>query len=81
MNLTTDHKKALFIFGSGLLLFWIFKPKMKKVTADTKLNFSNDEENPKDRKKMDVPTLSSADAKDPMVRNSFGALNKSSYYA
>jgi hypothetical protein len=74
MNITTDQKKALFIFGSGLLLFWLFKPKLKKANAETKLTLSDKEDAPKDRKKIDAPTLSTADAKNPVVKNSFGAL-------
>jgi hypothetical protein len=74
MNITDSQKKALLIFGGGLLLFFIFKPKMKKVTASTKLTVTDKEDNPKDRKKIDTPTADAKDLKDPMVKNAFGAL-------
>jgi hypothetical protein len=72
--MTLEQKKALFILGSGLFLFWLFKPKLNKVNAQTKLTLSDKEADPKDRKKIDAPTINSADAKDPIVKNSFGAL-------
>lgn len=74
MNLTNDHKKALFVFGAGFLLFWIFKPRVKKVTAETNLNFADEVERPKDRKKIEVPTIDAKDMKDAKIRNGFGAL-------
>ena len=74
MNLTNDHKKALLVFGAGFLLFWIFKPKMKKVNADTKLNFADEVDSPKDRKKIDVPTIDAGSMKDSLIRSGFGAL-------
>jgi hypothetical protein len=73
--MTTEQKKALFIVGVGLLLFWVVKPKMKKVTAETNVNFSDEEDNPKDRKKMATPTMSERTAKkNPMSKNCFAAL-------
>jgi hypothetical protein len=73
--MTTEQKKAIFIFSAGLLLFWIFKPKMKKVNADTNFNLSEKEDNPSDRKKMSEPTMSDATAKaNPQAKNAFGAL-------
>lgn len=74
MNLTHDHKKALFVFGASFLLFWLFKPKMKKVTAETNLNFADEVEKPKDRKKIDTPTIDAGSMKDTKVKNGFGAL-------
>jgi hypothetical protein len=74
MNIADSQKKALLIFGGGLLLFFIFKPKMKKVNAKSKLTVTDKEDNPKDRKKMSTPTASASDLKDPMVKNAFGAL-------
>jgi len=69
-----DHMKALFILTSGFLLFWIFKPKFKKPDTDN-INFSSDEESPKDRKKVSEPTMSQKDAKkNPKAANAFGAL-------
>jgi len=41
MNLTDNHKKFLLVFGGGFLLFLLFKPKRKKITAETNLNFSD----------------------------------------
>jgi len=72
--MTLDNRKAIFVFSAGLILFWLFKPKMKKVNATTKLTLTNQEENPKDRKKIDAPTMDSKDAKNPIIKNSFGAL-------
>jgi hypothetical protein len=73
--MTTEQKKAIFIFSAGLLLFWIFKPKMKKVNADTNFNLTEKEDNPSDRKKMSEPTMSDATAKaNPQAKNAFGAL-------
>lgn len=69
-----DNMKALFIFTSGFLLFWIFKPKFKKTNTDN-INFSSDEESPNDRKKVSEPTMSQSDAKkNPKAANAFGAL-------
>jgi hypothetical protein len=70
----TEHKKAIFIFSAGLILFWLFKPKMNKVNAKTKLTVTENQENPKDRKKINTPTMNPKDAKSPLVKNSFGAL-------
>jgi hypothetical protein len=72
--MTLDNRKAIFVFSAGLILFWLFKPKMKKVNATTKLTLTDQEENPKDRKKIDAPTMNSKDAKNPLIKNSFGAL-------
>jgi hypothetical protein len=66
--------KALFIFTSGFLLFWIFKPKFKKPDTDN-INFSSNEDSPKNRKKVEEPTMSQKDAKkNPKAANAFGAL-------
>jgi hypothetical protein len=72
--LKLDNRNAIFVFSAGLILFWLFKPKMKKVNATTKLTLTDQEENPKDRKKIDAPTMDSKDAKNPLIKNSFGAL-------
>ena len=70
-----EHKKALFIFGMGFLLFWVFKPKIQKAIATTDLKYSDAEENPKDRKKMTAPTMSEKSAKThPLAKNGFMAL-------
>lgn len=70
----SEHKKAIFIFSAGFLLFWLFKPKMSKVNAKTKLTVTENQENPKDRKKVSTPTMNPKDAKSPLIKNSFGAL-------
>lgn len=70
----TEHKKAIFIFSTGLILFWLFKPKLNKVNAKTKLTVTESQENPKDRKKISTPTMNPKDAKSPLIKNSFGAL-------
>ena len=78
MNLTDDHKKALFVFASGLLLFWIFKPKLVKNTSDNtaqNVKYSEAEPDPKLRKPMSTPTLSSKSASaNPMAKTGFAAL-------
>jgi hypothetical protein len=75
MTLTNDHKKALFIFGTGLLLFWLFKPKLQKVKHDTNINLTNSEDKPKDRKKMTAPTLSDKTLKaNPHIKDAFACL-------
>jgi hypothetical protein len=73
--LTNDHKKALFVLGCGLLLFWFVKPKMNKIKADTKLNYTNDEADPKNRVKMSVPTMNlKAHKNNKLATNGFAAL-------
>jgi hypothetical protein len=73
--LTYNQKKALLVFGTALILFLLIKPKKKKILASTNLNFSNEEDNQKDRKKMDVPTLSAKDVQgNEKAKNGFAAL-------
>lgn len=73
--MTEQHKKALFVIGCGFLLFLIFKPKMKKQKTTTDLKYAQEEDNPKDRKKMTTPTMSPNTAKThPLAKNSFMAL-------
>lgn len=72
--MTTEQKKAIFIFSAGLFLFWLFKPKLNKVNASTKLTVTDKQDNPKDRKKVDAPTMNPKDATTPIIKNSFGAL-------
>jgi hypothetical protein len=75
MTITNDHKKALFVVGMGLLVFWFFKPKLNVVNSDTKLNYSEKEDDPKDRKPMKSPTMSTQTSKtNPMAKNGFAAL-------
>jgi hypothetical protein len=75
MTLTNDHKKALFVVGVGLLVFWIFKPKLSRVTSETKINYSDNEADPKDRTPMKTPTMSAKTAQtNPLAKNGFAAL-------
>lgn len=70
----SEHKKALFIFSAGILLFWLFKPKMNKINAKSKLTVTESQDNPKDREKVKSPTINKKDVKSPLIKNSFGAL-------
>ena len=73
--MTTEQKKAIFIFSAGFILFWLFKPKMKIVNADTNLKLHDKEDDPKSRTKMTAPTMSTSDAKNnPQAKNAFGSL-------
>lgn len=73
--MTSEHKKAILIFGVGVLLFMVFKPKMKRVNATTNLRVTDKEDDPKDRKKMSTPTMSKQDAQsNPLAKNGFAAL-------
>jgi len=73
--MSNETKKAIFIFAAGLLLFALLKPKMKKATDSNNVNFADEEDKPKDRKKMDMPTMSKKDAqKNPAAKNAFAAL-------
>lgn len=73
--LTDDHKKALLVVSMGFVLFWILKPKRQKVKADTNLNYAKEEDSPKNRTKMDMPTLSEKDmGGNTLVKNGFAAL-------
>jgi hypothetical protein len=75
MTLTNDHKKALLIFGGGLLLFSIFRPNLKKQNTKSNLRFADVEDEPSKRKKMSEPTMSEQTAKkNPQAKNAFGAL-------
>lgn len=69
-----EHIKALFIFSVGFALFLVVKPKFKKSDSD-KVNFTNEADSPKDRKKLDLPTMNAKDAKaNPKAANAFAAL-------
>jgi hypothetical protein len=75
MTLTNDHKKALLVFGVGFLLFWLVKPRMKKLSTTDNIRYGDDEPNPKDREKMTAPTMSAKSAsKNPLAKNGFAAL-------
>jgi hypothetical protein len=69
-----EHQKALFILASGLILFWIFKPKIKKP-KESELNFSGDEKDPSAREKIKDPTVDPKSIeKNEKARNGFAAL-------
>ena len=73
--MTNEEKKALFIISGGLLLFFLFKPRLGKMNADTKLNFTTEEDDPKYRKKMKKPVLSINTLKsNPKANKGFVAL-------
>ena len=72
--MTKEQNKALFIFSAGFILFWFLKPKLNK-NKPSNIRLSNEEDNPKDRKKMDVPTITATDtAKNPLAKNAFASL-------
>jgi hypothetical protein len=75
VSLTDSQKKAVFVFGVSILLFLLIRTKRKKVIATTNLNEYEKEDNPKDRKKMDMPTLNPKDVQgNEMAKNGFAAL-------
>jgi hypothetical protein len=75
LNLDDSQKKAILVFGVGFLLFMLIRTKRKKVIATTNLNSYEKEDNPKDRKKMDVPTLNPKDIQgNEVAKNGFAAL-------
>ena len=66
-------KKAAFVFGVGYLLFWLFKPKVRKSfeLGETAVK----EVEPKERTPIAEPTMSKKDAKEnPTAANAFTAL-------
>lgn len=74
MELTNDHKKAMLVFGAGILLFLLFMPKAKKKTQGF-MNFSDEVESPNERSPLKAPTISKKDAaKNPKAANAFAAL-------
>jgi len=79
--MTSDVKKALFIFSSAFVLFWLFKPSKKKnkskvVETPPSLNFTNEEEEPSERDKMKVPTIDKKDLKNnEQAKSAYGVLN------
>lgn len=75
VSLTYNQKKALLVFGASILLFWAIKPKRKRILASTNLNYADKEDSPKDRKKMDMPTLNPKEIQgNEMAKNGFAAL-------
>jgi hypothetical protein len=70
-----NTKKALLIFGGGFLLFLLVKGKSKKKNLGQNLNFTTDEELPKNRKKISSPSLNESEAKSNKAsKNAFAAL-------
>jgi len=73
--MTNEQNKALFVFGAGLLLFWILKPKIKAPVSTDNINFTDEEVAPSKRKKVTEPTMTEKDAKaNPKAKNAFIAL-------
>jgi hypothetical protein len=69
-----EHQKALFVFGVGFLLFWLVKPKMKKLKSG-ELNFAGEEKDPSARDKMKDPTIDPKSIeKNEKAKNGFAAL-------
>jgi hypothetical protein len=69
----TNLQKAIVVFGTAGLLFWIIKPKPKK---SLELGFNGVQEaDPKERTKITAPTMSKKDAKaNPKAGKAFKAL-------
>jgi hypothetical protein len=73
--MTDNNKKTILIFSLAFLLFMVVKPKKKKMNAQSNLKLSEEEDSPKDRTPMKVPTMSSKTAqKNPQVKNAFACL-------
>ena len=69
-----SQKKAILVFGLGFALFWLFKPKMRKLRHKD-LNKQDEEAQPTDRKTMKEPVMNPSDAKDnPLAKVGFGAM-------
>jgi hypothetical protein len=73
MQLTNEHKKTMLVFGVGILLFLLLKPKSKKNRGS--LNLTDEVDDPKSRAKLKEPTLTAKDAKlNSKAKNAFAAL-------
>jgi hypothetical protein len=73
--MTNNQIKALFIFTAGIVLFIILKPKLKAANSSGNLNFSSEDDDVNDRKRVSEPTMNEKDAKkNRMAKNAFGAL-------
>jgi hypothetical protein len=69
-----EDAKALFIIATGLAIFWIMKPKRKKL-VQSDVNKTNEEPSPTERSAMKEPTIDKKDIdKNPLAKNAFGAL-------
>lgn len=66
-------KKAVFVFGVGYFVFWLFKPKSRKSFEVGKTAVK--EVDPKERTPITEPTMSKKDAKaNPTAAKAFTAL-------
>jgi hypothetical protein len=73
--MTSEQKKALFIFGAGILLFYILKPKPKAKPDPSMINFTQSEEEPKERGNMVEPTIDPKDfKKNDQAKPAYGVL-------
>ena len=73
--MTDNNKKTILIVSLAFLLFIVVKPKKKKITAQTNLKLTDEEDAPNDRTPMKVPTMSTKTAKEnPQVKNAFACL-------
>jgi hypothetical protein len=73
--MTSEQKKALFIFGAGVLLFFLLKPKTKKKVDPSMINFTESEEEPKERSNMVEPTINPNDfKKNDQAKAAYGVL-------
>lgn len=73
MTLSDNAKKALFYFGTAFVLFWLIKPKHRKPLDVGSKEMK--EPDPKDREKIQPPTMSSKEAKsNPTAAKAFTAL-------
>lgn len=73
--MTDTNKKTILIVSMAFLLFLLVKPKRKKITAETKLSLTDQEDAPSDRSPMKVPTMSDKTAKqNPKAKSAFGCL-------
>jgi hypothetical protein len=73
--MTDTNKKTILIVSIAFLLFMVVKPKRKKLNAQSKMSLTDEEDAPKDRTPMKVPTMSSKTAqKNPQAKNAFACL-------
>lgn len=61
--MTDTNKKTILIVSIAFLLFMVVKPKRKKLNAQSKMSLTDEEDAPKDRTPMKIPTMSNKSAK------------------
>ena len=61
--MTDNNKKTILIVSIAFLLFMVVKPKRKKLNAQSKMSLTDEEDSPKDRTPMKIPTMSNKSAK------------------